>query len=52
MLVKVFAAIALVALFSVIVPGVIGAVLSAGLVSFRHWFRFRCSCHALIDCGL
>ena len=34
MLVKVFAAIALVALFSVIVPGVIGAVLSAGMFAF------------------
>lgn len=34
MVVKVFAAIALVALFSVIVPGVIGAVLSAGMFAF------------------
>lgn len=34
LVVKVFAAIALVALFSVIVPGVIGAVLSAGMFAF------------------
>ena len=34
LVVKVFAAIALVPLFSVIVPGVIGAVLSAGMFAF------------------